>query len=171
MNTLVVPASKARQRRRPPPRSYPGDRRPHWPQRPRAYASGRTDTTIAPVSLSKRTPSTTVRTSPHPRSHTLLFRTLICSSAFRTVRQPKNLEADRVQPIQSPPNHPRIQQKSAICAGESVLCIGFRTSGAWGRRRRVASSFCATPATVWPLNNECPDHGFSYISVLACKKS
>jgi len=44
-------------------------------------------------------PSTTVRSNPHARSHTLLFCTLICSSWFRAFRQRENLEADRVQPV------------------------------------------------------------------------
>ena len=106
INTLVVPASRPRQRRRPLPWSSPGARRPHRPQRPLALALGRTDTMIASAVSSKRTPSTTVRINPHPRCHTLLFCTLFCSSRFRAFTQRENLEADRLQPASTLPKPP-----------------------------------------------------------------
>ena len=63
------------------------------------------------------TPSTTVAVNPHPRSKTLLSYNLFESSWFRVFGQRKNLEADGVQhPSTPPPSHPRIEQKSALCA-------------------------------------------------------
>ena len=63
-----------RQRRRPSPRSNPGDRRRQTPQRSRSRQPGRTATITSP-SRPKFTSSTTVRCSPSSRAHTLIPRT------------------------------------------------------------------------------------------------
>jgi hypothetical protein len=69
---------------------------------------------IALAFSSNPTGSTTVRINPYARCHTLLFCALICSSCFRAVTQPKNLETDRVQPASTLPKPPRTEQKNAI---------------------------------------------------------
>jgi hypothetical protein len=69
-----VPRSSARQRRRPSPRSNPGHRRRHTPQRSRSRQTGRTATTIS-SSSPICTSCTTTRCKPNSRAHTLVART------------------------------------------------------------------------------------------------
>jgi hypothetical protein len=73
--TFVVPWSRARQRRRPRPRSYQWLRRWQTPQRRRSRAAGRTRATIASADSSKTTSSITVRSTPNSRFHILALRT------------------------------------------------------------------------------------------------
>src|ERR1035437_3752975 len=71
----VLPRSRARHPRGPSPRSNPGPRLRHNPQRSRYRQPSRTVTTSAPVSGSSLAPSTTAPASPSPLAHTRHWRT------------------------------------------------------------------------------------------------
>ena len=114
-NTRIVPRSRARHRRRPSPRSYPGARRPHRPQRPRGFAFGRTDTTTASAASSKSTPSTTVRVNPRHRCHTLVFRTPSLPPCFEPSDSPKRKKqagCDRGSP--HPATHGSVRRAETV---------------------------------------------------------
>jgi len=74
---LLLPRSRARQRRGPSPRSNPGPRRRHTPQRSRSRSPGRTVTTRFPISGSSLTFSTTAPASPRPLAHPRVGRTAL----------------------------------------------------------------------------------------------
>src|SRR5664280_1110915 len=78
-NTIIVPESKDRHRRTPPPASYPRHRRPHREHRDLAAPVGRTEITSTsssvPSSPSNQNPSTVVRSTRRTFRHTLDART------------------------------------------------------------------------------------------------
>ena len=67
-NTGVRPMSRARQRRFPPPESYPGQRAPHCEHRRRSFRIGRTERTSASPSVAA--PFTTIRSTPRAVANT-----------------------------------------------------------------------------------------------------
>src|SRR5205823_9438721 len=70
-----------------------------------------------------------VRVSPHARSHTLLFRTPPCL-LDRSRRTTPNLGTGRGALADRPDDHPRIKQKSELCAlmGQAPLRRRFRAA-------------------------------------------
>src|SRR4029453_9282471 len=74
-NAWIVPRSSVRQRRRPSPWSYPGQRRGQTPQRRRWLLVGRTVATTACASSSYWTCSMTMCSTPSSRFHNLADRT------------------------------------------------------------------------------------------------
>jgi hypothetical protein len=78
----AVFGADARQRRRPSPRSNPGERRRQIPQRSRSRQVGRALTTTSPSSPI-HTSSTTARCRPARRAHTLVPRTSFRSPRFQ----------------------------------------------------------------------------------------
>jgi hypothetical protein len=87
-NASVVPRSSARQRRRPSPKSNPGDRRRQIPQRSRSRHDGRAQTTTSPSSPIP-TPSMTARCRPSRRAHTLVPRTSSPLPSIPAVKKPE----------------------------------------------------------------------------------
>src|SRR5664280_2201310 len=113
-NTIIVPESKDRHRRTPPPASYPRHRRPHREHRDRAAPVGRTEITntssSVPSSPSNQNPSTVVRSTRRTFRHTLDARTPfpVPVAVSSTARNPTG---HGVSPKLSPKPHPRKQQQ------------------------------------------------------------
>src|SRR3954447_7047885 len=128
MNTRVVPASSARHRRRPSPRSYNGLRLPHLPHRRRARLLARAATTITSASSSTRTSSITVDVNASASRHTLVFRTPFASqiSEPSTALNPrKHTGCDRESPTQPPTEtsgepENRTRDSHFVSSGDSV---------------------------------------------------
>src|SRR5664279_861933 len=113
-NTIIVPESKDRHRRTPPPASYPRHRRPHREHRDRAAPVGRTEITNTSSSVlaspSNQNPSTVVRSTRRTFRHTLDARTPFPVPVVLTSTA-RNPTGHGVSPKLSPKPHPRKRHK------------------------------------------------------------
>src|SRR5664279_140543 len=113
-STIIVPESKDRHRRTPPPASYPRHRRPRGEHRDLATPVGRTEITSTsssvPSSPSNQNPSTVVRSTRRTFRHTLDARTPFPVPVVLTSTA-RNPTGHGVSPNPCQETHPRQRHK------------------------------------------------------------
>src|SRR5664280_2258247 len=138
-STIIVPESKDRHRRTPPPASYPRHRRPHREHRDLAAPVGRTEITSTsssvPSSPSNQNPSTVVRSTRRTFRHTLDARTPFPVPVVLTSTA-RNPTGHGVSPNPCQETHPRERHKgqkiiSNLCEQPEIELACWQDRATW----------------------------------------